>query len=426
MTFSSIDPREMHRLGQGVQEAGKALTGCASQIRSILAGVRLSHPGITAIDQVSHWLTEQAPDLYRRRDLAYEAEKVDTDVFGHPAAGAVVPPGPVRIDEGRLIPSRVRAEADQAAGLVGAAARGDKDALRRLAAFRDRMSDPRFATALLEKLGPQALTTLPVEMSARVRKALDQGPEQARGMREQNRDLLSMLGAALAHATVAKGGTPRLGDRFLESLKKQGRQETEAPEMGGLTAPGYWALGQVLAASPQEPYSSWFMRTVGRDMIRWDRDHLKEHGVRFLPRDTDVYNLPAPADSQPFQDTDQVGAADPIAALMTVAGRAKEPAQALLADRDLLTYVMHDRRPQWAMGDHGESLGRAMEAAMSGQDDLSKTMAVMASQIYADEVRPHVSLDENGKVVFDNPSDLDDLSGIRDNMGHILGDHADD
>ncbi|NUS07007.1 MAG: hypothetical protein HOV97_31110, partial [Nonomuraea sp.] len=29
-------------------------------------------------------------------------------------------------------------------------------------------------------------------------------------------------------------------------------------------------------------------------------------------------------------------------------------------------------------------------------------------------------------VVFDNPSDLDDLSGIRDNMGHILGDHADD
>ncbi|RSN02469.1 hypothetical protein DMB42_35815 [Nonomuraea sp. WAC 01424] len=320
----------------------------------------------------------------------------------------------------------MRAEAEQAAGLVEAAGRGDKDALTKLAAFKDRMTDPRFATALLEKLGPQALTTLPVHLSARVRKALDQSPEAARGMRAQNRELLSMLATALAHATTAKEGAPRLGTRFLDELNKRGREETEAPGMGGLTAPGYWALGQILGAGPQEPYSSWFMRTVGRDMIRWDRDYLKEHGVRFLPRDTDVYNLPAPADSQPFQDTDEIGAADPVGALLAAAARGREPAQALLADRDLLTYLMHDRRPQWAMGDHGESLGRAMEAAMSGQDDLSKTLAVMATQIYADDVRPHVSLDEDGKVAFADPSELDDLSGIRDNMGHILGDHADD
>ncbi|WP_185845032.1 hypothetical protein [Nonomuraea sp. WAC 01424] len=45
MTSSSLDPREMHRLGQGVQEAGKALAGCASQVRAILAAVQLSHPG---------------------------------------------------------------------------------------------------------------------------------------------------------------------------------------------------------------------------------------------------------------------------------------------------------------------------------------------------------------------------------------------
>ncbi|GGT27719.1 hypothetical protein ACFFV7_31920 [Nonomuraea spiralis] len=214
-------------------------------------------------------------------------------MFGHPVPGSVVPPGAVRIDEGRLIPSRVRAEAEQASGLVEAAGRGDKDTLTKLAAFKDRMTDPRFATALLEKLGPQALTTLPVHLSARVRKALDQSPEAARGMRAQNRELLSMLATALAHATTAKEGAPRLGTRFLDELNKRGRAETEAPGMGGLTAPGCWALGQILAAGPQEPYSSWFMRTVGRDMIRWDRDYLKEHGVRFLPRDTDVYNLPA-------------------------------------------------------------------------------------------------------------------------------------
>ncbi|MFI7695068.1 hypothetical protein ACIBQ6_38790 [Nonomuraea sp. NPDC049655] len=426
MTFSSLDPREMHRLGQGVQEAGQALAGCVGELRAILAGITMSPPGVAAIDRAARWLAEQAPDLYRRRDLAYESEKVDTDVFGHPVPGSVVPPGAVRVDEGRLIPSQVRAEAEQAAGLVVAAGGGDQEALTKLAAFKGRMSDPRFATALLDKLGPQVLTTLPVQLSARVRRALDQGPEQARELRAQHQELLSVLATALAHATVAKEGTARLGTRFLDELRRRGRVETQAPGMGGLTAPGYWALGQILAAGEREPYSSWFMRTIGRDMIRWDRDHLKAHGVRFLPRDTDVYNLPAPAASQPFQDTDQIGAADPIGALLAVAARGREPAQALLADRELLTYLMHDRRPQWAMGDHGESLGRAMEAAMKGQDDLSKALAVLATQIYADDVRPHVTLDEAGKVVFADPSELDDLSGIRDNMGRILGDHADD
>ena len=38
-------------------------------------------------------------------------------------------------------------------------------------------------------------------------------------------------------------------------------------------------------------------------MIRWDRDYLKEHRERFLPKDNDVYNLPAPIDTQPFQVT---------------------------------------------------------------------------------------------------------------------------
>lgn len=32
MTFSSIDPREMHQLGYGVQNGGKGLTECAAQL----------------------------------------------------------------------------------------------------------------------------------------------------------------------------------------------------------------------------------------------------------------------------------------------------------------------------------------------------------------------------------------------------------
>ncbi|MEV6035025.1 DUF6571 family protein [Nonomuraea sp. NPDC052116] len=415
----------MHQLGYGVQNAGKGLAECAAQLRAILNEVELTHPGVAAIGRIGQWLTEQAPDLYRRRDLAYEAEKVDVDVFGNPLSGAVVPAGMAQIDELRIIPARVRAEAAQAAPLFAAAARGDAGALEKLAAFKGRLSDPQFATALIEQLGPQGLLALPATMGTRVRKALDADRDSAAAIRRQNRDVLSMLSKALAAATDPTKNA-HLNRKFIEEFKRQGRTEIPAPGMGGLTNPGYWSLGQILAAAPKEAYSEWFMRTIGQDMIQWDRDYLKEHRVRFLPKDTDVYNLPAPIDTRPFQDSDVIGAADPIAALMTVASTSRERAQALLDNKDLLKYLMSDRRSQWEMGDRGESLGEAMEAAMKGADADSKRLAVMATQILADEVKPHVSFNDAGEVEIKDPSELDRLSGIRDNMGRILAEHTGD
>ncbi|WP_431923538.1 hypothetical protein [Nonomuraea jabiensis] len=425
MTFSSIDPREMHRLGSGVQNAGKGLTECAAQLRAILAEVEVTHPGVATIGRIGQWLTEQAPDLYRRRDLAYEAENVDVDVFGNPLSGTVVPPGMVRIDESRMIPAKVRAEAAQAAPLFAAAARGDAGALEKLAAYKGRLSDPQFATALIEQLGPQGLLTLPATMGTRVRKALDADRDSAAAIRRQNRDVLSMLSKALAAATDPTKNA-HVNRKFMEELKRQGRTEILAPDMGGLTNPGYWSLGQILAAAPNEAYSEWFMTTIGQDMILWDRDYLKEHRVRFLPKDTDVYNLPAPIDTRPFQDSDVIGAADPIAALMTVASTSRERAQALLDNKDLLKYLMSGRRSQWEMGDRGESLGEAMEAAMKGADADSQRLAAAAAQILADEVKPHVSFNDAGQLEIKNPSELDRLSGIRDNMGRILAEHTGD
>ncbi|MEU4509230.1 hypothetical protein AB0G05_07035 [Nonomuraea wenchangensis] len=425
MTFSSIHAGEMHQLGSGVQHAGKSLTECAAQLRAILNEVELTHPGVAAIGRIGQWLTDQAPDLYRRRDLAYEAEKVDVDVFGNPLPGAAVPAGMTRIDEARLIPAAVRAEAARAAPLFTAAARGDAAALGQLAAFKQRLSDPQFATALLEHLGPQGLLAIPAAMGTRVRKALDADDDSAATVRRQNHDVLSMLSKALATATDPRGDA-RLGRKFLEELKQQGRAELPAPDMGGLTNPGYWSLGQILASTPKQPYSEWFMTTIGQDMIRWDRDYLKQHRTRFLPKDTDVYNLPAPTETRPFQDSDTIGAADPLAALLTVASTSRERAQALLDDKDLLKYLMSDRRPQWAMGDHGESLGTAMEAAMKGADADSKRLVVRATQILADDVKPHVSVSDSGEVEINDPSDLDRLSGMRDNMGRILAEHTDD
>jgi hypothetical protein len=425
MTFSSIDAREMHQLGHDVQNSGKGLAECAAQLRAILNEVELTHPGVAAIGRVGQWLTDQAPDLYRRRDLAYEADKVDVDVFGNPVSGAVVPPGMTRIDESRMIPAEVRAEATQAAPLFAAAARGDAGALDKLAAYKGRLSDPQFATALMEQLGARGLLTIPAVMGTRVRKALDADRDSAKAIRLQNRDVLSMLSKALATATDATKKA-HLSRKLLEELKQQGRTEIPAPDMGGLTNTGYWSLGQILAAAPKEAYSEWFMTTIGQDMIRWDRDYLKQYRTRFLPKDTDVYNLPAPIDTRPFQDSSEIGAADPIAALMTVASTSRERAQALLGNRDLLNYLMSDRRPQWAMGDRGESLGEAMEAAMNGADADSKRLAVMATQILADQVKPHVSFDDAGELEFKDPSELDWLSGIRDNMGRILAEHSDD
>ncbi|MFI7440821.1 hypothetical protein [Nonomuraea indica] len=425
MTFSSIDATEMHQLGYGVQNAGKGLTECAAQLRAILNEVELTHPGVAVIGRIGQWLTDQAPDLYRRRDLAYEAGKVDVDVFGNPVPGAVVPAGMTRIDETRIIPATVRAEAAQAAPLFTAAARGDAGAREKLAAFAERLSEPQFATALVEQLGARGLLAIPAAMGTRVRKALDADDASAAAVRRQNRDVLSMLSRALATATDPTGSA-RLSRKSLEELKQQGRTEIPAPDMGGLTNPGYWSLGQILAAAPRQAYSAWFMKTIGQDMIRWDRDYLKQHRVRFLPKDTDVYNLPAPIDTRPFQGSDAIGTADPIAALMTVAGTSRERAQALLDSRDLLTYLLKDRRPQWAMGDRGESLGTAMEAAMKGTDAGSKRLAVIATQLLADEVKPRVSVNDAGEIEFKNPSELDRLSGIRRSMGRILAEHSDD
>lgn len=425
MTFSSINAGEMHQLGYGVQNAGKGLTECAAQLRAILNEVELTHPGVAAIGRIGQWLTDQAPDLYRRRDLAYEAGKVDVDVFGNPLPGAVVPTGMTRIDETRLIPATVRAEAAQAVPLFTAAARGDAGALDKLAACRERLSEPQFATALIEQLGARGLLAIPAAMGTRVRKALDADDGSAAAVRRQNRGVLSMLSKALATATDPTKNA-RLGRTFLEELKRQGRTELPAPDLGGLTNPGYWSLGQILAAAPKQAYSESFMQTIGQDMIRWDRDYLKQHRVRFLPKDTDVYNLPAPIDTRPFQGSDAIGTADPIAALLTVAGTSRERAQALLDSRDLLTYLMRDRRPQWAMGDRGESLGTAMETAMKGADAGSKRLAVIATQLLADEVKPHVSFNDAGELEFKNSSDLDRLSGIRESMGRILAEHSDD
>ncbi|MEV1249519.1 hypothetical protein [Nonomuraea sp. NPDC049750] len=425
MTFSSIDPKEMHQLGSGVQNAGKGLAECAAQLRAILNEVELTHPGVAAIGRIGQWLTEQAPDLYRRRDLAYEAEKVDVDVFGNPLPGAVVAPGLTRIDESRMIPAKVRAEAALAAPLFAATARGDASALQKLAAYKWRLSDPQFATALIEQLGPRGLLTIPAAMGTQVRKALNADRDSAEAIRRQNRDVLSMLSKALATATDVTKNV-HVGRKFAEELKQQGRAEIAAPDMGGLTNPGYWSLGQILAAAPKQAYSEWFMKTIGQDMIRWDRDYLKEHRARFLPKDTDAYNLPAPIDTLPFQGSTAIGAADPIAALMTVASTSRERAQTLLDDKDLLKYLMSDRRPQWEMGDRGESLGEAMEAAMKGTDADSKRLAARATQILADEVKPQVSFNDAGDIEIKNPSELDRLSGIRDNMGRILAEHSDD
>ncbi|WP_157549580.1 hypothetical protein [Nonomuraea candida] len=425
MTFSSIDPREMHQLGSSVQNAGKGLAECAAQLRVILNEVELTHPGVVAIGRAGQWLTEQAPDLYRRRDLAYEAEKIDVDVFGNPLPGKVVPPGMTRIDESRMISGKVRADARHVASLVAAAARGDARARENLAAYEGRLSDPQFATALIEQLGPRGLLEIPAIMGTRVRKTLDADPDSAESVRRQNRDVLSMLSRALATATNVNN-TVHVGRKFTEELKRQGRAEIPAPDMGGLTNPGYWSLGQVLAAAPDQAYSEWFMRTVGQDMIRWDRDYLRAHRTRFLPKDTDVYNLPAPIDTRPFQGSSVVGAADPIAALMNIASTSRERAQALLDDKDLMKYLLGERRAQWEMGDRGESLGATMEAAMKEADADSKRLAVWAGQILADQIKAGISVSDTGDVTIKNPSEFDRLSGIRDNMGRIMAEHSDD
>ncbi|UBU09765.1 hypothetical protein [Nonomuraea gerenzanensis] len=381
---------------------------------------------MAAIGRVGQWLTDQAPDLYRRRDLAYEAEKIDVDVFGNRLPGAVVRPGLTRIDESRLIPAGVRAEAGLAASLMQAAARGDADATERLLAYHGRMSDPRFATALIEQLGAWGLVMLPAAMGAQVRMALDAGDGSAQALRRRNREVLSMLGKALATATDPSKDA-HVTRRFQEELKRQGRAEIPVPGMRGqLTIHGYGALGQILAAAPAEAFSTSFMTTIGHDLIRWDRDFLKQHGEWPLARDLDAYDLPAPLDTRPFSGSGDIGVVDPVAALLTVAGSSRERAQALIGSRDLLTYLLRDRRPQWEMGDRGESLGEAMEAAMKGSDADSKRLAVMATQIYSDVVGSHLSIDDAGNIGIKDASELDRLSGARDNMARILAEHTED
>jgi uncharacterized protein YukE len=295
--------------------------------------------------------------------------------------------------------------------LLTRAAAGDKAAARELAGYRLEATDPSFATAVADRLGPDGMIRLPAAMA----QAMRDHPGDAARTRRDNAAILAFTSSVLATATDDTR-QPHVTDAWLAELTRQGR--TYRPLDGATGYWGYWGLAQILgAAGTQPPYSGHFMSTVGRDVVAWIRSVPPpgQAGIAapFGPAASGL-NAPGQGSDTPVR----VEGPEPLLTdLLRAASTSAPAAQALLTPDDV-DYLFHQRH--WP--DHGEQLGRAVEAGGTGADPASARVAALAVHAYADVIRSGVTHNDDHTITAHD----DALAAIRDNIGRTVAAHIGD
>ncbi|MFK4269560.1 hypothetical protein [Streptomyces milbemycinicus] len=330
----------------------------------------------------------------------------------------------------------------KAAELAKKAAQGDTQALSQLQKYGFEAGDPNFAKALLLGLGAKGVIELPASLAKKLKSDVVSGDaDKVSTDRKLIVSTLKMLSKALAVGTAPRTMDP--DSDFMHQLKAEGRAEHRFPGGGG-TYKGYQSLSTVLAMSDgHPPFSPQFMRTIGRDMIDFDRTGPKLKAQPVLPGmpyapPTSTDPLPdlggllhlgwlltpaeyAPAAEQGKNPLDRP--TDYLNGLMKAAAFSKEASQALLKDN--LGYLLHDRREKWARTDHGTTLGLAMKVAMSDHDAHSMALFAEARKVLGKDIRANVKA-EGGKLKVMDLGQFEQLSGLRYSLGLIVGSHLED
>ncbi|MFD0856953.1 DUF6571 family protein, partial [Actinomadura adrarensis] len=334
------------------------------------------------------------------------------------------------------------ADGRRTADLVRRAATGDQMAMAALRRIVPGDVKPAFAKGLLEALGPEALLRLPRGFTGQIKSALTDHPT-ADARAWDTRAVLALLRRSLA-LTTHPGRSGYIGDAYLKQIVQAGR--TTFPP--GLNQPwavaGYQSLSTILGAADTSRFSVHFLRTVGGDMIAYDREVHRQYWAP--PSDlTGSYGMGNALDAGTTRVEQKTRRTDFLIPLFnTAAASGRQGAQALLPARPTgyytgdpsisqfktsdLEYLLHDRRMAWAKTDHGAALGNLIKTATSGHDPESERIALHTIDLLAREARGTFSVDVKELKLTTGGKDGDDkqvdaLSGLRPHVADMLATH---
>jgi hypothetical protein len=446
--FTGVQLGSFQALAGHVSSAGSQLEQLSHALWSELDKLGVSTAPAMKIYAIAQWVQKKGPELQQRYQLAQQ--------WNNSGNSGVLIGGYVKIDESKIGDAAVQTKDGQAAAqLAKRAAKGDEKALSDLIGkYGSESGNPYFAAALMKALGPKGLVELPAAMARHLYPLSKSDPNGIlRQTVQDNAALLKLLNSSLATATNPKSQV-HVEQGFINALKQQGQTLHRDPE--GASYYGYWGLGQILHAShthtPYDdslkgvPFSTEFLNKVGGDMINWDRRRTKEisakginnGGSGLLPSEIFAsgpfsqdqrlpYVLNQPGSYPPSK---RISSADPIAGLAEAASTNRKAAQDLLdyppksGSKSNLSYLLHDRREFWGIGDHGNALGHMLEAAEKGQDDESKRLAVWTTLIRANDLKNDLGV-QGKQLTIKDKSGLDALSAMRDSQANILAAHID-
>lgn len=419
--FTGVKRPNFDELERQHRQAASRLHECAYALWVELSQAGLDTSPAIRIRELAERASSQAKDLGRRLQLVHEMQRCGFDFgFSGPSCTWFSMPDDVGDLQARLAGGKA---ADLAMRI---AAKGDPADFAKFKALAQGRN-PEFARTLMQRLGAAGMIDVVGRLGLRVDSASTSGdPTLAGCAASESRLVLQTLSQALAQTTDSKSRA-YLGRGFLEEVKKQGGAQHTLPTKKPYS--GYWALGQVLhSADPWTPYSEGFAKTVGRDMIRWDRESRKQFG---WPESLNPYGSGSPgANPAAVNQLGRDAALDPLNGLMKAASNNKEAAQSLFYDGqenppETLKYLISQRAHQWGITDQGDALGLALEKAAKGNDPLSKILAVQFTQVRADDIKSFAGPKGNQWTIT-NESRVDNLSGLRDSTSVILGNHLGD
>ncbi|MFF0311215.1 hypothetical protein ACFYSC_27615 [Streptosporangium sp. NPDC004379] len=284
---------------RGLGRAENALGRNEPRIRRALERLDLDTSGLGALREVRSWIEGSRPDLRRR------SETIRKEQTGWGASSGGVPDGPVAFDE--ALYGKAARDPDVYAAttrLAEAAKSGEIDG-KTLAEMEKRTGDATFATALMNALG-----------ATRFRKLMTDTVGPGRENDKQAKRLQTALGRTLGTAGS------KLGGAWYDEL-------TSDLDPAGKTGYTGWKRGYAtVLALKHGTFSSAFLLTIAKKIDACDRQAPLHPNV--------------------------------MADLMRALGRDPAAAQDFfVSDPSVLKHYLTER----PLGDGGEALGKALEAA---------------------------------------------------------------
>ncbi|MGV9599161.1 hypothetical protein ACWDR1_21070 [Streptosporangium sandarakinum] len=297
--YSGIDPAAMDDFERGLGRAEDTLGRNEPLIRRALERLDLDASGLSALRETRSWIGTGRPDLRRR------SETIRKEQTGWGASSGGVPAGPVAFDEALYGEAARDPDVYAATTRLAEAARSGEIDGKTLAELEKRTGDATFATALMNALG-----------ATRFRKLMTDTVGPGRENDKQAKRLQTALGRTLGTAGS------KLGKAWYDEL-------TSDLDPGGKAGYTDWKRGYAtVLALKHGTFGSTFLLTIAKRIDACDRQAPLHPNV--------------------------------MADLMGALGRDPAAAQDFFAsDPSALKHYLTER----PLGDGGEALGKALEAA---------------------------------------------------------------